>query len=418
MKLENRTANALAGGGATLSISGLTATDGYVLTVQADGTLATEAAAAAGIGGSTGATDNALLRADGTGGSLAQNSGITVADAASGVAEMTSARIVRGQRVISSSPDTQLVSDDTLYFSAALTVDLLTSVTTGREFLYVCTAAATLTLDPGGTDTIDGGSAGAALAIPCAAGQAVRLIRSGSGAWRSVLPGNVNSTRVTITGGALVMHMGYMAGSAFTPIGDAISPTSSGDPNSFGATLSGTSLTVNAATAVSGNHDSTCQYWAWALPVTIPSTARWVVLRTEVSSHSEGVRTASSVSSVSVALGTGAQTAVRTLAWIRPGSGAGYNVGVIGGSGSFSTSTGQSTTVRWDMFGHVGDTLNGGVQCQRYDAGADLTATGQISSVGAIVATIPTYVMIGVQVTGANTTTSWTLNDLTCYVRW
>lgn len=36
---------------------------------------------AAGIGGSTGATDNAILRADGTGGATLQNSGVTVSDA-------------------------------------------------------------------------------------------------------------------------------------------------------------------------------------------------------------------------------------------------------------------------------------------------------------------------------------------------
>ena len=54
MNIENRIASGLNGGGSTLRISGLTATDGHVLTVQADGTLATEAAAASGVGGSTG----------------------------------------------------------------------------------------------------------------------------------------------------------------------------------------------------------------------------------------------------------------------------------------------------------------------------------------------------------------------------
>jgi len=51
------------------------ASDGDVLTVQADGSVAfeTPAGGGGGIGGSTGSTDNAILRADGTGGSTLQS---------------------------------------------------------------------------------------------------------------------------------------------------------------------------------------------------------------------------------------------------------------------------------------------------------------------------------------------------------
>ena len=51
------------------------ANDGDVLTVQADGSVAfeTPAGGGGGIGGSTGSTDNAILRADGTGGSTLQS---------------------------------------------------------------------------------------------------------------------------------------------------------------------------------------------------------------------------------------------------------------------------------------------------------------------------------------------------------
>lgn len=57
------------------------ASDGDLLTVQADGSVAFEApAAGGGIGGSTGSTDNAILRADGTGGSTVQSSGVTIDD--------------------------------------------------------------------------------------------------------------------------------------------------------------------------------------------------------------------------------------------------------------------------------------------------------------------------------------------------
>lgn len=59
------------------------ASDGDLLTVQADGSVAFETPAAgggSGIGGSTGSTDNAILRADGTGGSTVQSSGATISD--------------------------------------------------------------------------------------------------------------------------------------------------------------------------------------------------------------------------------------------------------------------------------------------------------------------------------------------------
>jgi len=57
------------------------ASDGDLLTVQADGSVAFETpAAGGGIGGSTGASDNAVLRADGTGGSTLQQSSVIIDD--------------------------------------------------------------------------------------------------------------------------------------------------------------------------------------------------------------------------------------------------------------------------------------------------------------------------------------------------
>lgn len=57
------------------------ASDGDLLTVQADGSVAFETpAGGGGISGSTGNTDNAILRADGTGGSTLQSSAWTIDD--------------------------------------------------------------------------------------------------------------------------------------------------------------------------------------------------------------------------------------------------------------------------------------------------------------------------------------------------
>jgi hypothetical protein len=60
------------------AVSWATASTGDVLTVQSNGTVAF--AVSAGISGSTGSTDNAVLRADGTGGATLQNTGVTIDD--------------------------------------------------------------------------------------------------------------------------------------------------------------------------------------------------------------------------------------------------------------------------------------------------------------------------------------------------
>jgi hypothetical protein len=73
--LANNTASAAA----CQTVSFSAASAGHVLTVQGDGSVAF-AAVSAGIGGSTGSADNAVLRADGAGGTTLQTSGWIVPD--------------------------------------------------------------------------------------------------------------------------------------------------------------------------------------------------------------------------------------------------------------------------------------------------------------------------------------------------
>jgi len=72
-------ANNTAATGPLDTVSWAAASTGDVLTVQSDGTVAF-AQSSAGIGGSTGSTDNSILRADGTGGATLQASGWIIAD--------------------------------------------------------------------------------------------------------------------------------------------------------------------------------------------------------------------------------------------------------------------------------------------------------------------------------------------------
>lgn len=75
-----------------------------------------------GISGSTGATDNAILRADGTGGSTLQASGITIADGASGTLSGTNS----GDVTLTGTPDYITIAGQTITRGL---VDLATDIT-------------------------------------------------------------------------------------------------------------------------------------------------------------------------------------------------------------------------------------------------------------------------------------------------
>lgn len=75
-----------------------------------------------GIGGSTGALDNAILRADGTGGSTLQSSGIVIADGASGTLSGTNS----GDVALAGTPDYITIAGQTITRNQ---IDLVTDVT-------------------------------------------------------------------------------------------------------------------------------------------------------------------------------------------------------------------------------------------------------------------------------------------------
>lgn len=75
-----------------------------------------------GVGGSTGAVDNAILRADGTGGSTVQSSGITIADGASGTLSGTNS----GDVTLAGTPDYITIAGQVITRGL---IDLVTDIT-------------------------------------------------------------------------------------------------------------------------------------------------------------------------------------------------------------------------------------------------------------------------------------------------
>lgn len=305
-------------------------------------------------------------------------------------------------------------------FSSTCTYTCLAGIPVGtRVVLYATTDGVGLTVVAGGADSILG-TATATLNT----GEGRTLIRETATAWRLVQLGSVtaNSVRIVITGGAIFAQAGTLLGETFTATGPATSPTSTGDPNSVGATLSGANLTIPAATASTGNFDSNAQRWSWqlsSLGVVIPASTRMIRQIVRVSSFTDGARTPSSLTYVGVSAGTAAATNLRSMGFLRPSSGGSWNIYQNSGStATFNTATGSAGAVKLEGVSLVGDTLSPNFLVYRYISDTDPDATATIASIGSVATTIPTWMSVYAQVTTANTLASWTLNDFQVYLAW
>lgn len=164
--------------------SGTVGTAGQVLTSNGDGVLPTfQAAAGGGIGGSTGATDNAILRADGTGGATAQNSLVTIDDQGG----------MRGCLVVRASLSTTMTQSNVgTWWAPSLssggeTYNLPASPGTGWNYGFVCLAAGDpITVQAQGSHVIwIGGSASSAAgtATSSTKGSTLLLVYVSSNLW-------------------------------------------------------------------------------------------------------------------------------------------------------------------------------------------------------------------------------------------
>lgn len=126
-----------------------TPSNGQVPTWNTGGTVTWETPASSGIGGSTGATDNAVLRADGTGGATVQSSPVTIADTTGTITLPSGA----GDKIILGSNNFGIGTESsenavTIWAQASLRFRQGgTTVSGGTEVFFVGGSPATLTVN-------------------------------------------------------------------------------------------------------------------------------------------------------------------------------------------------------------------------------------------------------------------------------
>ena len=257
----------------TLTLTmGTAPTDGQ--TLVRSGTTITGQTVSAGVGGSTGSVDNALLRADGTGGSTLQ-AGATATLSDAGLITATATTLTAAIAVSPASPYTHVAGITTITLASSGTINLLPASTytdtTPIRIINSSASSITVTLDPDGTDTIDGGSAGASAAYTVAARGSVGCVRLTSSTWGSVQSGSTvgaSALRGYMSDGVWYAIGCYWSGTAWVDVGSAVAGTARGTGG--GTTLSGTTWTLPTTTAATTRPDPTTvgasgQCYDWAL---------------------------------------------------------------------------------------------------------------------------------------------------------
>ena len=314
--------------------------DGHVLTWDTGtSTWRAEAAAAAGIGGSTGGVDDALLRANGTGGATVQSSTATLSDAGLlTVGELslttdlavthggTGAGTAAGARdnivwsgagaIDPASPYTVVAGVDTITLGSSKTVAprALANYADGQMIRIVNSSASSITVTITPADgTIDGG---ASVALTVAAKGIVGCVRLSASTWGSVQPGTalgVVRLRGYIDGGtAYMVAQGYTA-SGWVDTGTPVAATIVAGGGKV--SLSGADLVVASGAQDKGTPDpdvmlaqGEARYWSLAaLGVSTPAHGATVLASIRAASRPAVAYAHSTIVLLSGAYATNAQ---------------------------------------------------------------------------------------------------------------
>lgn len=232
---------------------------------------ANQAAAQTALGLGTIATQNANNVAI-TGGSVTGITDLTVADGGTGASTAAGARDniiwASAAAIDPASPYTVAAGVNRVTFASSKTLAprALSNYADGQTILVTNSSSSTITVTITPADGTIDGSSSVALSVP--AHGVVGCQRVSASAWVSLQPSAVGVSRVVldISGGAWrAAGYGYTSG-GWVQVTPFIAPESSGDPEGWGFSLSGTDISLTTGAGVINSVTRTeAPYWGWSL---------------------------------------------------------------------------------------------------------------------------------------------------------
>lgn len=232
---------------------------------------ANQAAAQTALGLGTIATQNANNVAI-TGGSVTGITDLAVADGGTGASTAAGARDnilwASAAAIDPASPYTVAAGVNRVTFASSKTLAprALSNYADGQTILVTNSSSSTITVTITPADGTIDGSSSVALSVP--AHGVVGCQRVSASAWVSLQPSAVGVSRVVldISGGAWrAAGYGYTSG-GWVQVTPFVAPESSGDPEGWGFSLSGTDISLTTGAGVINSVTRTeAPYWGWSL---------------------------------------------------------------------------------------------------------------------------------------------------------
>jgi len=316
-----------------------------------------------------------------------------------------------GGAIAPSSPYTAVAGVHTITCTSACEVDLqAASAYANGQILRVVNDSGSsfaVTFDPAGSDTLDGGSAGASASYTVQAHGSVGAIRTSSTTWGSVQSSALSATgfEAYLTGGAWtasLISIDPQTG-AKTRIGSPVAMTAEGtdyDSGDGDEALSGDTLTLTGPlVGDSGAVQSNSRRWTVALSslgwTMTASTTRWAYFQMLCDSITDNGEARSQTLNLGSFLGAGGTTtALVGYAIQRPATGTQYIASYFNGSATGSTAGNGSTDAVGLWASHAfGNGNSERIQASTLNTSGEDTAATSASG-AAIAAGVPTHLVV------------------------